>query len=183
MLLRKKTKGYIHIPNGIVDITDPCYDKDTRCRINNIKVKLGTYRCRYWMGAELEEKDIEETKSLAKEFNRDEEEMLEMERRDIQGRCFVIEIQLKGRAFQLNSPQWEEIGRIGVDAGLAGFFWNKPDFTDEKWSAFCDSLDFDKSVWLREEMGFFCSSGYGDGYYSVYAIKEKGEIIALKICF
>lgn len=28
-------------------------------------------------------------------------------------------------------PDWELIGNIGVDAGMAGFFRDKPDYTDE----------------------------------------------------
>ena len=38
-------------------------------------------------------------------------------------------------------------------------------------------------VWIDENMGFWSESSYGDGRYDVYAIKENGKIIALKICF
>lgn len=76
----------------------------------------------------------------------------------------------------------EEIGEIGVDAGLAGFFMNKPDYTDEEWEAFCDALNTG-IAWLNDE-GFFSYSGYGDGCYSVYAHKDaNGDIDALEIKF
>ena len=75
----------------------------------------------------------------------------------------------------------EEIGSIGVDAGLAGFFMNKPDYTDEQWTEFCESIR-DGDAWIKDE-GFFSSSGNGDGCYGVYAYKQNGEITALEIRF
>ena len=183
MLLKEKVKGYVSIPNGKVDVTDPCYNRDVWCRMNDVAIKPGDYRCRYYMGAELDQHDIDETTEIAIEFGEDIDEAIAREREDIKHRCFVIELQLKGRAFQLNSPKWKEIGEIGVDAGLAGFFWNKPDFKDNEWREFCDKMDFEKVAYLDKDMGFWSSSGYGDGGYGVYAIKENDEIIALKICF
>jgi hypothetical protein len=73
------------------------------------------------------------------------------------------------------------IGIIGVDAGLAGFFMNKPDYNDEEWDAFCESIH-DGDAWIKDE-GFFSSSGYGDGGYPVYAYKVDNEIVALEIRF
>ena len=75
----------------------------------------------------------------------------------------------------------EEIGSIGVDAGLAGFFMNKPDYTDEQWTEFCESIR-EGDAWIKDE-GFFSSSGNGDGCYGVYAYKQNGEITALEIRF
>lgn len=75
----------------------------------------------------------------------------------------------------------KEIGEIGVDAGLAGFFMNKPDYTDEQWSEFCDSVRYG-NAWIRDE-GFFSCSGDGDGCYPVYAHKLKDGAQALEIRF
>lgn len=75
----------------------------------------------------------------------------------------------------------EKIGSIGVDAGLAGFFHNKPDYSDEAWSKFCDRIRHG-DAWLTED-GFYSSSGYGDGCYGVYAYKQDGEITALEVRF
>ena len=72
-------------------------------------------------------------------------------------------------------------GSIGVDAGLAGFFHNKPDYSDEAWSKFCDRIRHG-DAWLTED-GFYSSSGYGDGCYGVYAYKQDGEITALEVRF
>lgn len=179
MFLKNKTKGYVEI-KGSVDISDPSYDKDCWCRINDVQLKPGTYRCRYYTGSELTEEEKKDSIEFAKKYGKDIEEELKRELTDIRHRCFVLELQLKGRAFGLNSPKWEKIGEIGVDAGLAGFFWNKPDDRD----SFCEKMgDFSKLVYLDEEMGFWSNSGYGDGWYPVYAIKEKEEIIAVKICY
>ena len=75
----------------------------------------------------------------------------------------------------------EEIGSIGVDAGLAGFFHNKPDYSDEEWGRFCDRVR-NGDAWLIED-GFYSSSGYGDGCYGVYAYKQDGAITALELRF
>lgn len=79
----------------------------------------------------------------------------------------------------------EEIGMVGVDAGLAGFFENKPNYTDEEWGEFCRRIySTPKQAWIFSE-GFFSESGYGDGVYPVYAYKNNnsGQITALEIRF
>lgn len=75
----------------------------------------------------------------------------------------------------------KEIGSIGVDAGLAGFFHSKPDYDYEAWNAFCDRIRHG-DAWITED-GFYSSSGYGDGGYGVYAQEQNGEIVALEIRF
>lgn len=183
MFLNSKVKGYVEI-KGSVSVTDPSYDKNTWCRIDDVKLKEGTYRCRYYLGAELGEKEIAQAKAYAKEFKKDIEEIIRQDTNDIKHRCFALELQLKGRAFGFNSPKWKQIGEIGVDAGLAGFFWNLPDMKGDEWETFCEKMgDFSNIVYLDENIGFWSSSGYGDGWYPVYAIKEKDEVIALKVCF
>lgn len=77
--------------------------------------------------------------------------------------------------------EMKKIGDIGVDAGLAGFFHNKPDYTDDEWAAFCDRVRHG-DAWLIKE-GFYSSSGYGDGCYGVYAYEQGGEITAIEIRF
>ena len=31
-----------------IDVTDPCYDDDVWCRLNDVKIVPGTYRCVIW---------------------------------------------------------------------------------------------------------------------------------------
>ena len=142
---------------GTIDITDPCYNKDVWCRINDVKIKPGKYHCVAWMG----------------------------EDDDWGQRCFIAAIyhtDVKGSLNQFFKKNTECLGDIGVDAGMAGFFENKPDYNDEEWANFCNCIR-DGHAWCVEE-GFFTSSGIGDGCYEVYAEKdENGDIIALEIRF
>lgn len=71
--------------------------------------------------------------------------------------------------------EMEEIGTIGVDSGLAGFFDNKKDFSRQEWLELCDKIFVDekrKNAWILAE-GFFSSTGYGDGAYTAYASKDR----------
>ena len=67
--------------------------------------------------------------------------------------------------------EMEYIGNIGVDAGLAGFFNNKPNFSDTEWYGFCAKIE-NGYAWNLYN-GIFSCSGYGDGVYSVYANEER----------
>lgn len=154
--MRRKKIGTKYF-EGVIDITDPCYSKDVWCRMN-ATVKAGEYDCYIWRHTDKGFYNGEEYKDV---------------------RVGVIGIYLNG----IIPPQrsMEDIGSIGVDAGLAGFFMNKPDYNDDEWSDFCDSIR-NGDAWIKDE-GFFSSSGYGDGFYGVYANKVNGEITALEIRF
>ncbi len=154
--MRKKLIGRKHF-EGIIDITDPCYDRNVWCRMN-ATVKSGEYDCRVWYQKEKYELDgeIKEYRTVG-----------------------IIGIYLDGI---IPYPrQMELIGEIGVDAGLAGFFMNKPDYNDDEWHEFCASIR-KGDAWIKDE-GFFSRSGHGDGEYYVYACKQEGEITALEIRF
>lgn len=144
--------------HGSVDITDPCYSRDVWCRINDVKIKEGDYTCIVWYQNEKAEYGgkLHSYKVVG-----------------------IIGIYLDG----VIPPQksMKEIGSIGVDAGLAGFFHNKPDYDDDAWADFCDRVSHG-DAWLTED-GFYSSSGYGDGGYGVFAHKVDGEIVALEIRF
>lgn len=68
---------------------------------------------------------------------------------------------------------------ICVDSGMAGFFNNKPDFSDEQWNELCIETDDGGSFWSMFN-GLFSVSGYGDGQYPVY---ENEEGTAFRIVF
>lgn len=155
--MRRKKIGVMDF-GGSVDITDPCYDRDTWCRMNDVTIKTGNYTCMVWHHTEKGECDGQPY---------------------CDKRVGIIGIYLDGEI--PHQKAMEEIGIIGVDAGLAGFFHNKPDFDDEAWSCFCDKVA-NGDVWL-DDIGFYSSSGYGDGCYGVFAYKKNGEITALEIRF
>lgn len=146
--------------HGSVDITDPCYDRDVSCRLNDVKIKTGLYTC---MVAHHYGTFEYNGKTYPDNYVR------------------LIGIYLDGNVPRLRDM--DEIGVIGVDAGMAGFFHNKPDYDDEAWSEFCNNAPPALRVYL-DDVGFFSQSGYGDGGYPVYAHKDTfGEIDALEIRF
>ena len=157
--LRKKRIGTKYF-EGTVTVTDPCYNRGSGGWTKEVEVKAGEYECIIWKSREVytyEGREVVERRvgNIGIYYNR------------------------------LIPPQtmMEHIGDISVDAGLAGFFMNKPDYNDDEWSEFCDSIR-KGDAWIKDE-GFFSSSGYGDGVYPVYAIKKHGssEIIGLEIRF
>ena len=136
-----------------LDITDPCYDRDVWCRLNDIQISPGKYSV-----TEFKEGYMTE--------------------------CLMIK-NAEEKPVGRNSQKWKYIGEIGVDAGIAGFFWNKPDFSDEQWSAFCEALkekEQNSSI-IIDEYGIY-SASQDDGGYSVYGIKNDSDnYTALKIEF
>ena len=89
------------------------------------------------------------------------------------GRCRYLSIKLEGAG---NIRRGLVVGDIGVDAGLAGFFENKPDYDNDTWYKICDYLyeyydggprmvatNNDNKKLLGCEC-VFCSSGYGLSY-------------------
>lgn len=162
----------IEIKAKEIDITDPCYDKDTWCRITK-PIIPGVYVGK----AEI----TDETSGWGK-------------------RVLNLSIIKEGVPEDRIKYSGRAIGSIGVDAGLAGFFINKPDYIcDEKrneWKEFCewlwhDEVNGDEKIHVCTEdspakcVGFFTSSGYGDGEYPVYKLtnKETGEHIGYSIIF
>ena len=159
--LRRKKVGMKHF-GPYVDITDPGYDKNELCcRMNNIKIVEGEYSCIIW--------------KLTEKFKcEDGEEITDT-------RVARIGIYLDG-VIPLQ-VELEQIGEIGVDAGRAGFFMDKPDYDERQWQQFCESTYDGKLAYIRPE-GFFSDSGYGDGRYPVVAVKnDAGEITSLEIIF
>lgn len=153
--------GTLNLEKGLVDITDPCYDRDTWCRMNDVAVQPGTWNC-----------------YIAKTKNK------------WGTRCAAIIMvhpeHEKANDSVLETPLF--VDEIGVDTGLAGFFVSpKRDYSDLAWQEFCDWLFKNEvsgqpTVRLTEN-SFFSSSGYGDGGYGVYAHKTNGVIDAIKIEF
>lgn len=142
-----------------IDITDPCYDKDVWCRMNKVKIKEGEYRCAIWPKYEYytDEKGKRHRYTIVARIG-----------------IYLGDVP--------NASDLVEIGDIGVDAGLAGFFNDKPDYDDSAWADICNSIS--GKDFLITDDGFFSSSGYGDGGYPVYAEKdENGEIVSLEIAF
>ena len=103
------------------------------------------------------------------------------------GRVAIIGISLV-HGSRYTQEQLEEIGRIGVDAGVAGFWpaGKKPDYSDKEWGQLCERCLCKKENTNRKyyefDEGFCADSGWGDGEYSVYAYKNsRKQITAIEI--
>lgn len=144
-----------------IEITDPCYNKDVWCRMNDVSIKEGEYTC---MISEATCDDV---------FNGKPYQYKVIE---------SIAISLSGEL--PTGTRSTYLGEIGVDAGLAGFFNNKPDYTDSEWKDFCNRLHHaQEEAWIFDE-GFFSNSGHGDGSYPVFASRDRqNEIVGLMIEF
>lgn len=167
-----------------VDVTDPCYDADVWCRATIKNMEPGTYGCY---------------------FSREKSEK----------RVSCCRIVLESGEFAEETAARVKVGRswrniidaIGVDAGLAGFFSDKPDFDDNEWRDLCDKMSsgsiavgtriaekaYQAAFLVSKEKGtafsngsdgFWTSSGWGDGAYPVYAMRNnKQHVVALEIRF
>lgn len=152
--------GDFDYTSGNVDITDPCYSRDVWCRINGQHMRPGEYHGYAKMSDEGEWGiRVAELLVLHKDYDLTHVD-------DADG---TVEI-------------GKEIGEIGVDAGLAGVFQDKPDFEGAEWSDFCN-LVMDGQYWVTD-WGFCTSSGYGDGGYPVYEVVDKnGYIVGYNIVY
>lgn len=154
---RKVYKGTITFTKDVIDVTDPCYDKDVWCR-STLPIKPGEYE---WQA---------------------------VEGTGIYGtRIHSLSIFQKGAI--LRSKRGKTVTYIGVDAGLAGFFEDKPDYNDKAWHAICDALS-NKSVIVAEKenpfkcVGICSDSGYGDGEYAVVKLHDvKGHWVGYRIIY
>ena len=54
--MRRKKIGAMDF-HGSVDITDPCYNRDVWCRMNDVKIHDGSYTCIAWYQTDKGEYD------------------------------------------------------------------------------------------------------------------------------
>ena len=164
--------GTISIPDGLVDITDPSYDKCDKYSIWGKQVKPGDYKC-YVDVVNFPYNDENGKKHNSYAIMR----------------VAIIHKKQPPYVYNvLNSKEWKEVGKVGVDAGLCGFYNHKPDLDEEKWTEFWQSLSKLKKFPLidcdcSKLNGVTVNSGFGDGYYTVKQFENDGEIIGLDISF
>jgi hypothetical protein len=127
-----------------VDITDPCYDYDTWCRMTT-ECKPGEYTAYIKVSNTGDWGNIVEYIAIYKDNETD----------------------------YAHNGQMHTIGSIGVDSGCAGFFNNKPNYNDEEWYSLVDEMNPNENNVYVMPYGIFSDSGYGDGEYWVYANKER----------
>ena len=145
-----------------LQVTDPCYDKNVWCRLD-LKIKEGEYACYIWKQKQKDNSPVA-TQS------------------------YYYDVGMIGMYFNgiIPNVRTRELkGYIGVDAGLAGFFNDKPDFTDEQWYNLCDFISAHRNdMFYKIKEGVFADSGYGDGEYPVYVYyNTQHEITGVEIQF
>lgn len=145
--------------NGVMAVTDPCYDKDVWCR-DLILLPSGRYRCYYALS------DEGDWGMRVKA-------------------CAILDSAYGEADLNLGYIEiGEVVSNIGVDAGMAGFFINKPDYSDAEWYCMCG--EWEKAGWpdiMHNEHGFFTRSGFGDGLYDVYELTCEGMRVGAMILF
>lgn len=174
MKLERNFVGQINLNGGTVDVTDPCYNNRGQWTRTTLDVKPGNYNCYSYIGV---------SKAWGQRVWVNQIVIADGED------AAIAEEKIK------NGKSWRKVATIGVDAGLAGYFDNKPDFDDDMWDDFCHWM------WNKEENhnsegaddsyirkfsgkdGFWTESGAGDGCYEVFAIRNNSEIVALEIRF
>lgn len=153
-------KGKLTFTSNKLDVTDPCYDRDVVLR-TTVDIDPGVYDYEIIIDGSTGWGD----------------------------RCKSISIKKEGCGKTRRGPA---IGAIGVDAGLAGFFENKPDYDCDAWDKICESLHGYPRVIAtdqnnKEPFGcecVFCSSGFGDGYYTVSSLLNfRGQVVGYEITF
>lgn len=178
---RQKYIGAIDITDGIVDVTDPCYEDGTWCARFGMKVKPGVYRCY-----------VDVINFPIKALCEDGDYFLYLDGfkpGDIVERDDYRIMNLTIVHFGSSYPDNFELidNNIGVDAGLCGFYNHKPDFKeDAAWDNFWQNLGKYKNCTCScgTAHGVTVSSGFGDGCYCLYGAKNANdEIIALKLDF
>lgn len=152
----RKIKEYFHISQPAIDITDPCYDSDVWCRMNNMPIEEGEYEV------------LIRTNDLGR----------------------VLSITLIAEDMDEDDVNIQEVykGNIGVDAGLAGFFENKPDYPHKDWHKVCDYIGEQDFGFAENDSpfkcnGVWCCSGWGDGEYPVTQLIYKDKIVGYRINF
>ncbi|MDR2571537.1 MAG: DUF4241 domain-containing protein [Oscillospiraceae bacterium] len=167
--LNKLDIGVISSPDGKVDVTDPCYSRDTWCRMNDIEVLKGNYKCIAYQGEVGGEAGM------------------------MFGgiRVWLLAIVHENFDYDIldDRTHFYNIGDIAVDAGMAGFFINHDKPKDwSNWVETKKAVDENDNVYLTDT-GFWSHSGIGDGSYPVKAIRvfgdehKDGTIVGLVINF
>jgi hypothetical protein len=155
----EKFVGHILFDEGKIAVTDPCYDKSTDCQLA-LDIAPGLYKC-------YASEDSTGCIEYSYIMHENPSEYI--------SRCIHPDYLWYN---------WKDAGTICVDAGLAGYFQNKPDYDRIEWIKFCNAVH-DGNAWIfkNKTHGFLTSSGCGDGEYPVQVLKENNEIVAVRIRF
>lgn len=168
---------YFNISSGKLNITDPCYNIDTKCALFNLPAENGEW-------------------SVIGEYE---------DAKDWGYRVKSIVAMRTDKFYSVDSSYWKMLSDdIGVDSGQCGIFdsgnYPQGDSTGEYedkngfYGKVCeltlnDNSNDDDSIphstyGIVDNFGVATSTGYGDGCYTAYGImNDAGELVAVKVVF
>ena len=182
---QNKKIGEVLFLDGLCDVTDPCYDKDTWCALHNVKIMPGVYSAfidevnypNEYIADSLEDEAMYNVKKGDK-FISDDIRIMALT---------IVHEEYVPYFLDAETNEYKLSSNIGVDAGLCGFYNHKPDFKeDDAWYKFVDSLDKsdnDNVCDCHHGNGVTVSSGFGDGVYKVYKLTYDRKVIGLQLLF
>jgi len=156
--------GEFEIKSGNVIVSDPCYERGSRCAGTLSNVKKGK-----WCAKVLRTEEV---------FGGNRVAALVVHHSSL--------TDLSSRSYEW---EWERCKtEIGVDSGQAGIF-DEPEFHSEdgdyynpnSWYRKCCNNTTEGLCGGTIEGGAVSSSGFGDGGYSFSTITIKGKVIAIMI--
>ena len=177
--------GEVLFVDGLVDVSDPCYDRGTWCARYDVKVKPGKY-CAF-----IDEVDFPSTWEY-----QDGDEKYYPEA--VPGKKFtmhdirVVTLTIFNSEYvrqYLNKEYncYKLSDNIGVDAGLCGFYSHLPEsLSDDEWNKLVDNLEENSNHNVcdcHHLNGVTVSSGFGDGVYKVYKLTVDRKVVGLQLVF
>lgn len=139
------------LPNGALDIGDPCYKRSGEGVYRDMEILPGTYLC-----------------EVNRRFNGTVSSM-------------VFRHKVAADGLKLSVLKGQLLKTVGVDSGLMSVCVSpRPDYTrGPAWSDFCRRIgekedgDAGTNAWMIGNY-FVCNSGYGDGVYGIYGHLNGG---------
>lgn len=182
---RDKVVGSIEFPDGLCNVTDPCYEKDTWCALYDVKIKPGMYKA---LIDEVDFPSIWKAEDNLDAFMHDVNVGDSYEVHDARIMSLtIIHEDYMGSYRYAHYNRYKLSNQIGVDSGMCGFYNYKPDFSsDEDWDNFWKSLnktEHDNVCDCSRADGVTVSSGFGDGCYTVYKLVKDRKTIGLQLIF
>jgi hypothetical protein len=170
MNLKRISLGSFQLSSGQMAVSDPCYDRSTsddlRGELKN--VKTGTWNAFSFQG------DVPSWGERIHELQ-------------------VLHQTVSYETASNSTWSREESFDVGVDSGQAGFFDNSQypygnigeyGETETFYGRVCETTLNESSGGIIDNFGVASSSGYGDGCYQCYTLRnEQDEIIGAKIIF
>ena len=160
--LAKKQLGAFEITSGKITITDPCYEPGAWCSGQLEHVLNGTWHANVFISDEGVWGDRV---------------------------AYLLAYHAESANYvHLDTYLWQDTGfQIGVDSGQAGIFDTSVIRNDKgtaAWDAWYDAIIELTNPASVLEGGSVSSTGYGDGLYSCYVIKDnQDQVIAVKLDF